>query len=150
LQKRIAFRRAVKQAIQRTMRFGAKGIKVVVAGRLGGAEMSRREREVVGKVPLHTLRADIDYGTCEAHTTFGLIGVKVWIYKGDIIGKQKIRVRPTEERLLQLEEGMEYEQPEYEPYYDEEEDVEPGEEAEPEIDESLFADFGFPETEEDQ
>ena len=150
LQKRIAFRRAVKQAIQRTMRFGAKGIKVIVAGRLGGAEMSRREREVYGKVPLHTLRADIDYGTCEAHTTYGRIGVKVWIYKGEIIGKQKIRVRPPEERLLPLEEGMEYEEPSYEPYYEEEEYVEPGEEAEPEIDESLFAQFNLPEDEEEE
>ena len=150
LQKRIAFRRAVKQAIQRTMRFGAKGIKVIVAGRLGGAEMSRREREVYGKVPLHTLRADIDYGTCEAHTTYGLIGVKVWIYKGEIIGKQKIRVRPPEERLVPLgEEGVEYEEPTYEPYYGEEEYVEPGEEAEPEIDESLFAQFNLPEDEEE-
>jgi small subunit ribosomal protein S3 len=150
LQKRIAFRRAVKQAIQRTMRFGAKGIKVVVSGRLGGAEMSRREREVVGKVPLHTLRADIDYGTCEAHTTYGRIGVKVWIYKGDIIGKQKIRIRPSEERLVELEEGMDYEEPTYSYTDGEEEYVEPGEEAEPEIDETLFADFGFRETEEDE
>lgn len=95
LEKRIAFRRAVRQALQRTMRFGAKGIKVVVAGRLGGSEMSRREREVEGSVPLHTLRADIDYGTAEAHTTYGRIGVKVWIYKGDVLPAP--RARPDEE-----------------------------------------------------
>ncbi|MHB1004447.1 MAG: 30S ribosomal protein S3 [Chloroflexota bacterium] len=85
LERRVSFRRAMKQSVMRTMQRGAKGIKVVVAGRLGGAEMSRREREVSGKVPLHTLRADIDYGTAESHTTFGLIGIKVWIYRGDIL-----------------------------------------------------------------
>lgn len=85
LEKRVAFRRALKQSLGRTMRSGAKGIKVQVAGRLGGAEMSRTEWDRDGRVPLHTLRADIDYGTAEAHTTFGLIGVKVWIYKGDVI-----------------------------------------------------------------
>ncbi|MDE3075027.1 MAG: 30S ribosomal protein S3, partial [Chloroflexota bacterium] len=154
LEKRIAFRRAIKQAIQRTMRFGAKGIKVIVAGRLGGAEMARREREVSGKVPLHTLRADIDYGTAEAATTYGRIGVKVWIYKGDVIGKQKIRVRAPEEREVVLAEGegYEYAEPAYEPYtpYDEEEYIEPGEEPEPEIDESLFAGLaGFEDEEEE-
>ncbi len=91
LQRRIAFRRAMKQAVQRTMQRGAKGIKVIVAGRLGGAEMSRRETEKDGRVPLHTLRADIDYGLAEAHTTFGRIGVKVWIYKGDILPEPKQR-----------------------------------------------------------
>ncbi len=89
LERRVAFRRAMKQAVTRTMQRGAKGIKVIVAGRLGGAEMSRREREVAGKVPLHTLRADIDFGMAEAMTTFGVIGVKVWIYKGDILPKAK-------------------------------------------------------------
>jgi small subunit ribosomal protein S3 len=89
LQRRIAFRRAMKQAVQRTMQRGAKGIKVIVAGRLGGAEMSRRETEKDGRVPLHTLRADIDYGLAEAHTTFGRIGVKVWIYKGEILPEPK-------------------------------------------------------------
>jgi small subunit ribosomal protein S3 len=89
LQRRVAFRRAMKQAVQRTMQRGAKGIKVMVAGRLGGAEMSRRETEMDGRVPLHTLRADIDYGLAEAHTTFGRIGVKVWIYKGEILPPPK-------------------------------------------------------------
>ncbi len=85
LEKRVSFRRAMKQAVQRTMRANAKGIRVIVGGRLGGAEIARSEKEVEGKIPLHTLRADIDYGMTEAHTTFGVIGVKVWIYKGDIL-----------------------------------------------------------------
>src|SRR5581483_10396386 len=94
LQRRVAFRRAMKQAVQRTMQRGAKGIKVIVAGRLGGAEMSRRETEKDGRVPLHTLRADIDYGFAEAHTTFGRIGIKVWIYKGDILPEKKVQPQP--------------------------------------------------------
>ncbi len=85
LERRVAFRRAVKQAVQRTMQRGAQGIRISVAGRLGGTEMSRRETETAGRVPRHTLRADIDYGLAEAHTTFGRIGVKAWIYKGDIL-----------------------------------------------------------------
>jgi small subunit ribosomal protein S3 len=85
LERRVAFRRAVKQAVQRTMQRGAQGVRVALAGRLGGAEMSRRESETAGRVPRHTLRANIDYGLAEAHTTFGRIGVKVWIYKGDIL-----------------------------------------------------------------
>src|SRR5207244_13401344 len=85
LEKRVAFRRAMKQSVSRSMRFGAKGIRVQVGGRLGGAEMSRTEWEREGRVPLHTLRADIDFGQAEAHTTFGVIGVKVWIYKGDVV-----------------------------------------------------------------
>jgi small subunit ribosomal protein S3 len=89
LQRRVAFRRAIKQTVARTMARGAKGIKAVVAGRLGGAEMSRRETEKQGRIPLHTLRADIDFGQAEAHTTFGRIGVKVWIYKGDILPEPK-------------------------------------------------------------
>ncbi len=89
LQRRVAFRRAMKQAVQRAMQRGAKGIKVKVSGRLGGAEMSRRETEMEGRVPLHTLRADIDYGFAEAHTTYGRIGVKVWIYKGDVLPPKK-------------------------------------------------------------
>src|SRR5918997_70312 len=83
LEKRVAFRRAMKQAVQRAQRFGAKGVRVQVSGRLGGSEMSRREWDRWGRVPLHTLRADIDYGQTEAHTTYGVIGVKVWIYRGD-------------------------------------------------------------------
>ena len=94
LERRVAFRRALKQAVQRTMQPsrgtpGAKGIKIRIGGRLGGAEMSRKETEMAGRVPLHTLRADIDYGVAEAHTTFGRIGVKVWIYKGDILPEPK-------------------------------------------------------------
>jgi small subunit ribosomal protein S3 len=85
LVRRVAFRRAMKQAVQRATRFGAKGIRVQVAGRLGGSEMSRTEWEREGRVPLHTLRADIDFGQAEAHTTFGVIGVKVWIYRGDVL-----------------------------------------------------------------
>jgi small subunit ribosomal protein S3 len=85
LEKRVSFRRAMKQAVQKTMRSNAKGIRVVIGGRLGGAEIARSEKEVEGKIPLHTLRADIDYGLTEAHTTFGVIGIKVWIYKGDIL-----------------------------------------------------------------
>jgi small subunit ribosomal protein S3 len=85
LEKRVSFRRAMKQAVQKSMRANAKGIKVIVGGRLGGAEIARSEKEVEGKVPLQTLRADIDYGQAEAHTTFGVIGIKVWIYRGDIL-----------------------------------------------------------------
>ena len=83
LERRVAFRRAIKQAVQRTMQRGAEGAKIIVSGRLGGAEMSRRAVEMDGRVPLHTIRADIEYGFQEAHTVFGQIGVKVWIYKGE-------------------------------------------------------------------
>lgn len=89
LEKRVAFRRAMKQAMGRTMRVGAKGIRTMTSGRLGGAEMSRTEWYTEGTVPLHTLRADIDYGMTEAKTTYGQIGVKVWIYKGEILPKPK-------------------------------------------------------------
>jgi small subunit ribosomal protein S3 len=89
LERRVSFRRAMKQAIQRTMRAGAKGIKTVVSGRLGGAEIARTEGYSEGTVPLHTLRADIDYGTAEAHTTYGRIGVKVWIYRGEVLPAKK-------------------------------------------------------------
>ncbi len=88
LEKRIAFRRAMKQAIMRTMKAGARGVKVQISGRLGGAEIARSERNHDGKVPLHTLRADIDYAHVEAFTTFGRIGVKVWIYKGEVLPDQ--------------------------------------------------------------
>jgi small subunit ribosomal protein S3 len=88
LEKRIAFRRAMKQSIMRTMRAGARGVKVQVSGRLGGAEIARTERNADGKVPLHTLRADIDYAHVEAFTTFGRIGVKVWIYRGEVLPEQ--------------------------------------------------------------
>ncbi len=89
LERRIAFRRAMKQAVTRTMRMGAKGIKVMVGGRLGGAEIARSEFYREGSIPLHTLRADIDYGTAEAHTTYGRIGVKVWIFKGEVLPEKK-------------------------------------------------------------
>ena len=85
LEKRIAFRRAIKQTLMRSMRAGARGVKIEVSGRLGGAEMSRREWDREGRVPLHTLRANIDYGQAEARTTFGRIGVTCWIYKGDFV-----------------------------------------------------------------
>ena len=85
LQRRISFRRAIKQAAQRSMRAGAQGVKIMVSGRLGGAELSRQEWTAEGSVPLHTLRADIDYGFAEAFTTYGQIGVKCWIYKGEIL-----------------------------------------------------------------
>ena len=84
LERRISFRRAVKQAAAATMRSGAKGVRIEVSGRLNGAEMSRREKEVAGSVPLHTLRADIDYAQIDAKTVAGIIGVKVWIYKGEV------------------------------------------------------------------
>ena len=86
LERRVMFRRAMKRAVQGAMRLGAKGIKVEVSGRLGGAEIARSEWYREGRVPLHTLRADIDYNTAEAHTTYGVIGVKVWIFKGEILG----------------------------------------------------------------
>ncbi|MEK8132709.1 30S ribosomal protein S3 [Paenibacillus filicis] len=89
LERRVSFRRALKQAIQRSMRSGAKGIKTAVSGRLGGAEIARQEGYSEGTVPLHTLRADIDYGTAEAHTTYGRIGVKVWIYRGEVLPAAK-------------------------------------------------------------
>lgn len=92
IEKRVSFRRAMKQAISRTMKFNVKGIKTAVSGRLGGAEMARTERYHEGTIPLQTLRADIDYGFAEAHTTYGKIGVKVWIYKGEVLGKKKEEV----------------------------------------------------------
>lgn len=85
LQRRVAFRRAMKKSVQTSMKFGAKGIKVMSAGRLAGAEIARTEWYREGRVPLHTLRADVDYGFAEALTTYGIIGVKVWLYKGDVV-----------------------------------------------------------------
>ena len=87
LERRVMFRRAMKRVVQNAMRQGAEGIKVQVGGRLGGAEIARTEWYREGRVPLHTLRADIDYATYEAHTTYGVIGVKVWIFKGEVIGE---------------------------------------------------------------
>ncbi|GGA04582.1 30S ribosomal protein S3 [Paenibacillus marchantiophytorum] len=94
LERRVSFRRAMKQAMQRTMRSGAKGIKVATSGRLGGAEIARTEGYSEGTVPLHTLRADIDYGTAEAATTYGRIGVKVWIYRGEVLPPAKKKAQP--------------------------------------------------------
>ncbi|TCS94181.1 30S ribosomal protein S3 [Hazenella coriacea] len=85
LERRVSFRRAMKQAMQRTLRSGAKGIRTTVSGRLGGADIARSEGYSEGTVPLHTLRADIDYGFAEAHTTYGRLGVKVWIYRGEVL-----------------------------------------------------------------
>ncbi|HIO95240.1 MAG TPA: 30S ribosomal protein S3, partial [Campylobacterales bacterium] len=87
LERRVAFRRAMKKVIQGALKSGAKGIKVAVAGRLGGAEMARTEWYLEGRVPLHTLRAKIDYGFAEAQTTYGIIGIKVWIFKGEVLAK---------------------------------------------------------------
>jgi small subunit ribosomal protein S3 len=91
LEKRVAFRRAMRKAVDSALRFGCKGIKVRVSGRLNGAEIARSEWYLQGQLPLHTLRADIDYGFAEAHTTYGIIGVKTWIYKGEILGDQARR-----------------------------------------------------------
>lgn len=94
LERRVMFRRAMKRAVQNALRGGAEGIRIQVSGRLGGAEIARTEWYREGRVPLHTLRADIDYATYEAHTTYGVIGVKVWIFKGEILGGiQEVRER---------------------------------------------------------
>ncbi len=89
LERRVAFRRAMKRAVNTALKFGAQGVKISCAGRLGGAEMARREWYRQGRVPLHTLRADIDYGTTESHTKYGVIGVKVWIFKGEVVSSDK-------------------------------------------------------------
>jgi small subunit ribosomal protein S3 len=94
--RRVAYRRAAKQAVLRAMRMGAKGIRIRLGGRLGGAEMSRVFTEMEGRVPLHTIRANIDYGVVHAYTTYGRIGVKVWIYKGDVLPERTVRQRPAE------------------------------------------------------
>jgi small subunit ribosomal protein S3 len=90
--RRVAYRRAMKHAVQQAMRRGAKGVKIRLGGRLGGAEMSRTVTEMDGRVPLHTLRADIDYGVVHAHTTYGRIGVKVWVYKGEVLPQRRAEV----------------------------------------------------------
>lgn len=95
LERRVAFRRAMKRAVQSSMRMGAEGIRINVSGRLGGAEISRMEWYREGRVPLHTLRADVDYGIASALTTYGIIGVKVWIFKGEILKEQEIQRSPT-------------------------------------------------------
>ncbi len=96
LERRTAFRRAMKKVIQGALKSGAKGIKISVSGRLGGAEMARTEWYLEGRVPLHTLRAKIDYGFAEAHTTYGIVGIKVWIFKGEVLAKG-IQAEPQEE-----------------------------------------------------
>ncbi len=100
LEKRISFRRAMKKAVQSAMRLGAKGVKVVCSGRLGGAEIARTEKYHEGSVPLHTLRGDIDYATAEAETTYGICGIKVWINKGEILSKD-----PYASEKKQIEQG---------------------------------------------
>ncbi len=102
---RISYRRAIKTSIASAMRIGAEGIKIMISGRVGGAEMARREQYKEGRIPLHTFRADIDYATAEAHTTYGIIGIKVWICKGDIYGRPDLvpdatatKVKPTQHR----------------------------------------------------
>ncbi|WP_111978852.1 30S ribosomal protein S3 [Algibacillus agarilyticus] len=96
LERRVMFRRAMKRAVQNAMRIGAKGIKVQVSGRLGGAEIARAEWYREGRVPLHTLRADIDYSTAEALTTYGIIGIKVWIFKGEVLGHLPLQAQQEE------------------------------------------------------
>jgi len=95
LERRVAFRRAMKRTVQSALRFGALGIKVICAGRLGGAEIARTEWYREGRVPLHTLRADIDYGVAEAHTTYGIVGVKVTIFKGEVLRKDQAPAEPA-------------------------------------------------------
>ena len=99
LERRVSFRRAMKQAIQRTMRFGAKGIKTQVAGRVGGADMARTEGYSEGTIPLQTLRADIEYGFAEANTTYGKLGVKVWLYKGEVLPTKKVDNKDKKETV---------------------------------------------------
>ncbi|HHV53943.1 MAG TPA: 30S ribosomal protein S3 [Firmicutes bacterium] len=96
LERRVSFRRAMKQAIQRSMRAGAQGVKIAISGRIGGAEIARTEWTAEGKIPLHTLRADIDYGFAEAKTTYGRLGVKVWIYKGEVLPERAQAATGTE------------------------------------------------------
>ena len=100
LEKRVSFRRAMKKAVQSSMRLGAKGVKVLCSGRLGGAEIARTEKYHEGSVPLHTLRSDIDYATAEAETTYGICGIKVWINKGEILNKD-----PYASEKKQIEQG---------------------------------------------
>lgn len=97
LEKRVAWKRAAKQAVQKTMKAGAKGVKIMVSGRLGGADIAKSEHYLEGSLPLQTLRADIDYGFTEALTTFGIIGVKVWVYNGEIIGKKTPKEEVTQD-----------------------------------------------------
>jgi small subunit ribosomal protein S3 len=112
ISKRVSYKRAMRQAVTRAMKLGAKGIRILCSGRLNGSEMARKEGDRLGKIPLHTLRADIDYGFAEAATTYGNIGVKVWIYKGDILPGQKrlttadLALQQQQQRRLNAEEGF--------------------------------------------
>ena len=90
LERRAAYRRAMRLTIQRTMQAGAKGIKIIASGRLGGAEIARSDKQMAGRIPLHTLRAEIDFAISEAKTTFGVVGVKVWIYRGDVLPTDEV------------------------------------------------------------
>jgi small subunit ribosomal protein S3 len=103
LERRIMFRRAMKRAVTNAMRLGALGVRINVSGRLNGAEIARTEWYREGRVPLHTLRADIDYGFAEAHTTFGVIGVKVWIFKGEILGKPTFGSTETSDKSAEVD-----------------------------------------------
>ena len=100
LERRIAYRRAIRQAVTRTMQAGAQGVKIIISGRLGGADIARREKAMEGRVPLHTLRADVDFAIAEAGTDFGRIGVKVWLYHGDVIKEQH---EPDFEEMMPIE-----------------------------------------------
>lgn len=106
LENRVSFRRAMKQALGQSMRSGAKGVKVTVSGRLGGADMARTETYKDGSIPLHTLRADIDYGTVEAETTYGIIGIKVWIYKGEILHKRDKKTQDDAGKVISSNKGV--------------------------------------------
>ena len=110
LVRRVAFRRAIRQATLRTMQAGAKGVKILCSGRLGGAEIARSEKAMEGRVPLHTLRADIDFSIAEASTDFGKIGVKVWIYKGDVLPSPTI-TKLEEEEIKPIEITVKPEEP---------------------------------------
>ena len=103
LERRVSFRRAMKRAVQNALRFGAQGIRINVSGRLGGADIARTEWYREGRVPLHTLRADVDYGTAEALTTYGIIGIKIWLYKGDILNNDPMA---QEKRVQESQGGM--------------------------------------------
>ena len=108
IERRVAFRRAMKKVIQNALKAGAKGIKVQVSGRLNGAEMARTEWYLEGRVPLHTLRAKIDYGFAEALTTYGIIGVKVWIFKGEVLQRRNNQVEASTERPQRRRKGRRY------------------------------------------
>ena len=125
IERRVAYRRAIKQAIFRTIQAGAKGVRVSCAGRLGGAEIARRQTMHQGRVPLHTLRADIDYGFTEARTTLGRIGVKVWIYRGDIRPEPKVEEMPAEPVVSEQEKIVPPAEKAVEPVVSEQEEVTP-------------------------